>query len=352
MVRLLRETSHAVQVPPPTPEGELPVWYHVLPAGEFRGRDGRGPYRLSAPADVVEAFAAWGGDLCVDYEHQTLTAAQKAGPVPAAGWVKAVEPRDDGLWARIEWTETAAAALRAKEYRYLSPVFDYTPATGEVRVLKMVALTNIPNLHLQAAASRQGDAMNELMERLCYMLNLPLTTTPEEMGAQLDKLKAMLADAQATTAASAELAKAVGLAPEAPLATVAQSIQARLAQAPDPAQYVPKAQYDQVAHSLAELQGATQAASTERLVQEAMSAGKVPPALKAWATEYATRDAEGFRKYVESAPVITGSAHAQGGPSGQAPDGATQTLNPEEETVAHALGLTPDAYLAAKKEVD
>ncbi len=350
MARLL-ETSHAVQVPPTGPEGDLPAWYHVLPAGEFRGRDGRGPYRLLSPGDVVEAFAAWGGDLCVDYEHQTLTAAQKAGPVPAAGWVKEVESRPDGIWARIEWTETAAAALKAKEYRYLSPVFDYTPATGEVRVLKMVALTNIPNLHLQAAASRQGDAMNELMERLCYMLNLPLTTTAEEMAAQLDKLKTMLGDANATAASSAELAKAVGLPAETPLATVAQSIQARLAQGPDPAQYVPKAQYDQVAHSLAELQGAAKTASTERLVEEAMSAGKVPPALKPWALEYATRDPEGFKKYAETAPVI--AAHAAGtAPSGQAPESATQTLTPEEETVAHALGLAPDAYLAAKKETD
>jgi phage I-like protein len=351
LVRRLFETSHAVQAPPPTPEGGLPEWYHVVPAGEFRGRDGRGPYRLLTPGDVVEAFAAWGGDLCVDYEHQTLTAAQKAGPVPAAGWVKALEAREDGIWARIEWTETAAAALRAKEYRYLSPVFDYMGATGEVRVLKMVALTNIPNLHLQAAASRQGDAMNELLERLCYMLNLPLTTTAEEMAAQLDKLKTMLADAQATATASAELAKAVGLAADAPIATVAQSIQAKLTSlaTPDPAQYVPKAQYDQVAHSLAELQGTTQAAETVRLVEEAMSAGKVPPALKAWATEYATRDPEGFRHYAESAPVITGTAHSN---LGQGSGADTQTLNPEEETVSHALGLSADAYLAAKKEVD
>ena len=352
MVRRLQETSHAVQVPPSTPEGGLPDWYHVLPAGEFRGRDGRGPYRLRAPGDVVEAFAAWGGDLCVDYEHQTLTAAEKAGPVPAAGWVKAIEARADGIWARIEWTATAAAALKAKEYRYLSPVFGYDSATGDVRVLKMVALTNIPNLQLQAAASRQGDAMNELLERLCYMLNLPLTTTAEEMAAQLDKLKAMLADAQATAAASISLVKLAGLPEGTALPTAVQSIQAKLAelgQAPDPAQYVPKAQYDQVAHSLAELQGSTKTAATERLVEEAMSAGKVPPALKEWANLYASRDPEGFRKYVESAPVITGAAHAN---LGQAAGSGAQTLTPEEETVAHALGLTADAYLAAKKEVD
>ena len=350
MPRLL-ETSHAVQVPPPTPEGDLPAWYHVLPSGEFRGRDGRGPYRLLSPGEVIEAFAAWGGDLCVDYEHQTLTAAQKAGPVPAAGWVKEIESRPDGIWARIEWTETAAAALKAKEYRYLSPVFDYAPSTGEVRVLKMVALTNIPNLHLQAAASRQGDTMNELMERLCYMLNLPLTTTAEEMAAQLDKLKTMLANANATAASSAELAQLAGLPADAPLATVAQSIADRLAQAPDPARFVPKEQYDQVAHSLAELQGATQTAATERLVEEAMSAGKVPPALKPWALDYATRDPEGFRKYLDSAPTLTGAAHAAGA-SAQAPGSACQTLTPDEETVAHALGLAPEVFLAAKKETD
>lgn len=179
MSRHLLEARHAAQL------SDQPVeWIHILPAGRFGGRDGRGPYVLSDPQAVISATHAFlgGMDMLVDYDHQTLEAIRHSGSVPAAGWFKAFEARPDGLWGRVEWTEAAAASLAAKEYRYFSPVYDYDALTGEVVRIKMGALTNNPNLHLQAVASRQGDPMNELMERLCYMLNLPLGL---EVGRQL-----------------------------------------------------------------------------------------------------------------------------------------------------------------------
>lgn len=345
MPRLL-EASHAVQVP--AAQDGVPEWIHILPSGRFLGRDGRGPYLLNDAQAVIDATLAYaaGADLVVDYDHQTLNAREHSGAVPAAGWFKAFEAREDGIWGRVEWTPTASSALVAKEYRYFSPVFDYNPRTGEVARVKLGALTNVPNLQLQAAASRQGDLMDELMERLCYLLNLPLTTTREEMKAQLDKLSGLLDQAATVAAASADLAKAVGLEASSALPAIVTAVQSRLAQAPDPSRFVPKAQYDQVANSLADLQKVTQGAEVERLVTEAMTAGKVPPALKDWATDYASRDLPGFKKYVDGAPVITGGSHTRETP----PEGA-KTLTPEEETVAHAMGLSPDLYLAAKKEV-
>lgn len=344
MPRLLQEASHASQVP----EG-LPVWIHILPSGTFRGRDGRGPYVLGDAQAVIQASLSYaaGADLVVDYDHQTLSAEEHSGPVPAAGWIKALEAREDGIWARVEWTDAAAASLKAKEYRYFSPVFDYDTRTGEVARIKLGALTNVPNLPLQAAASRQGDTMNELLERLCYMLNLPLTTTVEDMLGQLDKLKEMIAGAKDTVAASIDLAKLVGLPTETAMAALVQSVQSRLAQPPDPAQWVPRPQFDVISRALTELQGKTQTAEVERLVTEAMSAGKVPPAMKAWATDYATRDHEGFKQFVENAPVIADANHSAGG---LPPGGDAKTLTPEEETVAHAMGLSAEAFLAAKKE--
>ena len=314
MPRLL-EASHAVQVP--ESQGEAPAWIHILPAGEFVGRDGRGPYTLGDAHAVIAATIAFakGADLVVDYEHQTLTAKDHSGPVPAAGWMKEFEARGDGIWARVDWTSAAASALQAREYRYFSPVFDYDARTGEVCRIRIGALTNIPNLQLQAAASRQGDLMDELMERLCYLLNLPLTTTKEEMKAQLDKLKGLLDQTAATAAASADLAKAVGLEAGAALPAIATAVQSRLAQAPDPSQYVPKAQYDQVAHSLASLQTEQKQAETARLVQEAMTAGKVAPAQKEWATAYASQDPAGFKTFMASAPRHRGSRSRRPGRS-------------------------------------
>lgn len=94
---------------------------------------------------VVEAFAAYGNDLVVDYEHQTMDAPAN-GPVPAAGWIRqgSLEVRDDGLWAKVEWTENAAKLITAKEYRYTSPTFSYEKKSMEIRELGPLALVNYP----------------------------------------------------------------------------------------------------------------------------------------------------------------------------------------------------------------
>lgn len=131
----LSTAGHSSTLPDVGVGGTLAEWYQLLPMGTFSGRDGRGPYRVLDPTGVVAAFSRWSCDLCVDYEHQSLDAGQKAGPIPAAGWIKELDPRPDGIWARISWTETAAACLQAKEYRYLSPVFTYDPKTGDVLAL-------------------------------------------------------------------------------------------------------------------------------------------------------------------------------------------------------------------------
>ena len=98
---------------------------HVLPAGKFSGRDGRGPYELVDAPAVIEATRRRAGEgrMPIDYDHAIDLAAPKGLPAPAAGWFKGLQARADGIWALVEWTERAAAMIRAKEYRYLSPVF-------------------------------------------------------------------------------------------------------------------------------------------------------------------------------------------------------------------------------------
>lgn len=343
----LSTNSTAVQLPLQEEGAGLAEWYHLVPSGEFAGRDGRGPYVLEDAQAFIRRFIDWGVDLCVDYEHQSLDAKQKAGPVPAAGWIKALEARENGIWARIDWTEAAASCLRAKEYRFLSPVYTFNPRTGAVQMLTGAGLTNYPNLNLQAAASRQGATMDELRERLCYLLNLPLTTTDEELKGHLDKLKAMIDASTAATAAQAQLAKAVGLAEGADMATVATTVQSRLSAAPDPAAYVPKSAFDQVSHSFQTLRDQVAKEGAERLVQEAMSSGKVPPALKDWATDYATRSPEDFKRYLETAPVHS-AAHSNEGKPPTAT--GTTTLTPDQEAVIAACGLDRDAFLKTLSE--
>src|ERR1700722_5080442 len=79
-----------------------PEWIELLPAGDFAGRDGRGPFRLSNPAAVVIATVGLRMDagLPIDYDHATDFAAPSGRPAPAAGWIRAIEVRDGALWGK------------------------------------------------------------------------------------------------------------------------------------------------------------------------------------------------------------------------------------------------------------
>ena len=68
--------------------GQAPQWIHLLPAGKFTGRDGRGPWEIKDPAAFIKATMAHqaGADLPLDYEHQSAQAGENGQPAPAAGW--------------------------------------------------------------------------------------------------------------------------------------------------------------------------------------------------------------------------------------------------------------------------
>jgi phage I-like protein len=102
-----------------------PQWVMLIPAGEFSGRDGRGPFRLADPARVIAATDALGltAGVPIDYDHATDFAAPKGRPAPAAGWIRELAERDGALWGRVEWTPHGAKAITSREYRYISPVF-------------------------------------------------------------------------------------------------------------------------------------------------------------------------------------------------------------------------------------
>ena len=122
----------------------------LFPAGEFAAVDGRptdvegGKWILNAALAtvLVEQVAAAKTPLVIDYEHQTLLTTENGKPAPAAGWFSQVEWREgEGLYAvGVEWTDSAAAMIEKKEYRFISPVFTYNKR-GEVCQLLHAALT-------------------------------------------------------------------------------------------------------------------------------------------------------------------------------------------------------------------
>ena len=124
----------------------------LIPAGEFRANDGRpvdAPFWRLSPqraAALVAELNARPVRLMVDYEHQTLFTAQNGQPNPASGWLSGFEWVDGkGLYAEVQWTAAAKERIAGGEYRYISPVFQYTPA-GDILSLLPPALTNTPAL--------------------------------------------------------------------------------------------------------------------------------------------------------------------------------------------------------------
>lgn len=308
---MLHRATHIITLLPAQAQADasLPEWVEIIPAGRFSGRDGRGPYELDADA-VLAAFAAGAIDLPVDFEHQTLDAADKAGPVPAAGWIKELQARAGALWARVQWTERAAELIRSREYRYLSPVFRHDKS-GRIRALEGAGLTHYPNLHLRAVAHIQkGIPMTEL-EPIATALGLPAESDAAALAAHAGRLKADLDAAR---------------------------------RAPDPAAWVPMSQHQAVAETLASLQAKLAQDQAEAAVRTAMSAGRLSPAMQDWARSYASKDPQGFADWCSKAPVIL----APGAPAA-APAASHSALSDEDRYVCQMLGIAEKDFAAHKQ---
>ncbi len=132
---------------------DVPQWINIVPMGRVTLGDGRDPFDVDREAleAILTAWEAGGNDLVIDYEHQTL----EKGPAPAAGWIKTLEAREDGLWARVEWTEKAQAFIANREYRYFSPVLMMDDERQRPVALLHAALTNFPAInHLTPLVAR------------------------------------------------------------------------------------------------------------------------------------------------------------------------------------------------------
>ena len=126
----------------------------IAPWGEVRSASGTFVVDDESTRLVIEAFAAQGTDIPIDYEHQSLGGAfaSPSGQAPAAGWIRglrAVRPEEAGdgeagLFADVEWTPPAREKLAAREYRYLSPVVLVRKSDRRVVALHSAALTNKP----------------------------------------------------------------------------------------------------------------------------------------------------------------------------------------------------------------
>lgn len=240
-------------------------WVHLIPAGTFKGRDGRGPYTVGDADQVVEETIALAGkrQIAIDYEHQIDFASKNGQPAPAAGWIAALEVRQDGIWGLVKWTATERQYLDQREYRYLSPVFHHTRA-GEVKRLLRAALTNNPNLDQLAALATSETQMDNPLAELIEFAGLPEDADWPAVIAKLTELKASAHGA-----------------------------------VPDPAQYVPIAEFE---HAVGEVNRLNQGVSETRAkhhVEAQIQGGRMPPFLRDWGVSLCTVNMPAFDAFVD-----------------------------------------------------
>ncbi len=331
---------------------ELPEWLRLLPLGQVNLVDGRPSFEVDPEslAELVQAFSARGTDLVIDYEHQSLKGVQ----APAAGWIKDLEVREDGLWAKVEWTEQAEEYLRRREYRYFSPVLRLDPESRRPLELMNVALTNVPAIRgLTPLVAKWGGEARE------PMLHGALELKAGEGGAdrEADGVNPGLAQ---------ELKARLGLEPEAPAGALWRKSVELLQELAHNLGLPGEANVSQIKGGmealkagekrLKPLQAEVEALKAQMLematvqtVEEAMMAGKISPAQKDWALTYCRRDPESFKTYVDKAPRVVPVGERLN--LGEAIGRKHQGLTPEELAVCRAMNLSPKAYSEAKGRI-
>lgn len=301
---------------------------------------------------VAAATAAWhkGAPIVVDYDHQSVFGARAGvgGTARAAGWMNRIYADDAGVWAQVDWTEAAASALGAREYRFISPVFHHDAQGNVIRVIN-AALTNTPSLDLAAVASalstEEGSASMNL-SAIAKALGLGEDATEEEV------LRA-IANLNGGAATMTAIASALGAAANADLVAAATALKEKADNVdnPDPAKFVPVetvAELTTSVQSLSASLGELQADKRKAKIDAAQATGSLPPALVAHAT--AITDEAQLDAFLGALPTSGLGKPAIDDPAKLNADGK---LDPEQLALCSSMGWDPEAYLAQlKKEAE
>lgn len=293
----------------------VPTEIKILPLGRVHSQKGDFNVDEESFELIRKQFKDRKLDLVIDYEHQTLSDVQ----APAGGWIKELYKGEDAIIAKVEWTAKAAEYLKNKEYRYLSPVVLVRKRDQKATAIHSVALTNTPAIDGMFALvnsldiediSEGGNIMD--LKELAKALGLPETATEEEIKKAVEdaakaaeKLKEMEEKKSedktgeggkpqevAEVVANSTILSMLGLKEGAKTEDVAASIMALKTGTPD------------TQAELLALKQRMQERNADEEVQKALKAGKITAAQTGWAKSYALKDMDGFKGFVEKAPVV------------------------------------------------
>ncbi|HHR5829697.1 TPA: phage protease, partial [Providencia alcalifaciens] len=266
----------------------------------------------------------------------------------------------DGLYAiNVEWTDAAAAAITAKAYRFISPVFNYDK-NGHVTVLFHAALTNTPAVDgmdevMLAAASQfaalsqpteedppvDEELIKELLSNLRWMLNLPATATTEDIKIELQKAIDLISKGQGTTVAANQSLVDLLKGNETLIADLSSK-------AYDPAKHVPIAGYLELQDKLNQAVNAGQQQEVNGLIQAALSDGRLNHVMQDWAEDLGRKDPDALKTFLAKSTPIAALSTLQTG--GKAPAGIEHRaagiteLTEDQLALCHQFGLDPETF--------
>ncbi len=310
-----------------TDAGQAPEWIRLLPKGWVKSTRGDFLVDDQALQSILAAHTARGIDVVVDYEHQSLPEFRSPdGTAPAAGWVKDMEARDDGLWGRMDWSPRGAAFVANKEYRYHSPVPLVDNASRRAIALHSIGLTNDPAiLGMTPIVNKAGITREDEMNGLKELLGLPADANEETILAAVKGLK----DFRSDTVTALELKDGTG----AEVQATALALKNRVATSPTP-------------EAFAELKARLDRREADDLVGQAVKDGKLAPTMVEAATRLALTDRGGFQAFLATAPKVVPVGQVV---SAVAPVRGTDGLTDGERAACASAGVTVENFLKARE---
>lgn len=326
----------------------------LLPAGEFKGRDGRPGKELTWKLSDTQGQALAAKlnkrhksvDFQFDYEHQTVLAAENGQPSPASGWGTQFEWRSgDGLYViNTKWTDRAKAMIEAGEYKYLSPYIVYDRKSGEVLDVLNAGLVAMPNLDISPVAEERLAQLNAAhfqlenppMDKLLALLGLVATATEEQAIAAVNKIKT---DRQEHLVA---LNVALGLKPEDGIGIATNAIATLKAQAGNDA--TTTSTIKALQGDVATLRAVNNARELQVLVDGALASGKLLPAQKDWAMN---KGLAFVQDYLKDAPAVAAGLSMQQSQEVKLDKDGKAVLSEEQKAMCAAMGLSEEQFAKA-----
>ncbi|MHA1572376.1 MAG: phage protease [Alphaproteobacteria bacterium] len=310
---------------------EPPSEFVIFTLGNLSTSKGEFVFDDDAAARVMLAFQEHGADrLPIDFDHGMLAAVKTPETSVAAGWFTPAIVDNKLMALNVEWTERAAAMLRGREFRFLSPAFNYDRKTGQITQLLNVALTNLP-------ATRDAEPLvaNQLE-------NVPSTqsraaATTNEVRKVSEKILAVLG--AATENEAVNIAKEFNSWSREVLAvTGTETLDAAAAAIKLNAEL--PAKVAELSQQIKSLTDEKQAQDRDQLIGKLSEAGKLPPSLHDWARG---QSMESLSTFGDAAPTVAPVSAIQ-----PQSDGAIILSDEDEEAIK--LGLaTRESFMAERK---